>query len=280
VLNNKPFSAPRHRTFESIKQINENDSEFWFARELAPLLDYQDWRNFLQVIEKSKIACERSGHPVLDHFGEVTKMVALGSGAQRGIPDYRLSRYACYLVVQNGDPSKATIANGQTYFALQTRRQELGDEKAFAGMSEDQRRLMLRGELTHHNKALSATARGAGVETPVDYAVFQDHGYRGLYGGLGAKEIHSRKGLKRSQKILDHMGSTELAANLFRATQTEEKLRRDEVTGKQRANQTHFEVGSKVRQTIRELGGTMPEALPTPETSIQQLERVQKKLEK
>ena len=244
------------------------------------MLDYQDWRNFLQVIEKSKIACARSGHPVQDHFGEVTKMAALGSGAKRGISDYTLSRYACYLVVQNGDPSKAVIANGQTYFALQTHRQELGDEKAFAGMSEDQRRLMLRGELTHHNKALSAAARGAGVETPVDYAVFQDHGYRGLYGGLGAKEIHSRKALKRSQKILDHMGSTELAANLFRATQTEEKLRRDEVSGKQRANQTHFEVGSKVRQTIRELGGTMPEALPTPETSIQQLERVQKKLEK
>jgi DNA-damage-inducible protein D len=140
--------------------------------------------------------------PVQDHFGEVTKMVALGSGAKRGISDYTLSRYACYLVVQNGDPSKAVIANGQTYFALQTRRQELGDEKAFAGMSEDQRRLMLRGELTHHNKALSAAARGAGVETPVDYAVFQDHGYRGLYGGLGAKEIHSRKALKRSQKSL------------------------------------------------------------------------------
>ena len=280
MLNTKPISAPPHPTFESIKQSDEDGSESWFARELAPLLDYQDWRNFLQVIEKSKIACARSGHPVQDHFGEVTKMAALGSGAKRGISDYTLSRYACYLVVQNGDPSKAVIANGQTYFALQTRRQELGDEKAFAGMSEDQRRLMLRGELTHHNKALSAAARGAGVETPVDYAVFQDHGYRGLYGGLGAKEIHSRKALKRSQKILDHMGSTELAANLFRATQTEEKLRRDEVSGKQRANQTHFEVGSKVRQTIRELGGTMPEALPTPETSIQQLERVQKKLEK
>jgi DNA-damage-inducible protein D len=202
VLNTKPISAPPHPTFESIKQSNEDGSESRFARELAPLLDYQDWRNFLQVIEKSKIACARSGHPVQDHFGEVTKMVALGSGAKRGISDYTLSRYACYLVVQNGDPSKAVIANGQTYFALQTRRQELGDEKAFAGMSEDQRRLMLRGELTHHNKALSAAARGAGVETPVDYAVFQDHGYRGLYGGLGAKEIHSRKALKRSQKSL------------------------------------------------------------------------------
>jgi DNA-damage-inducible protein D len=220
------------------------------------------------VVEKAKIACERSAHPVGDHFGEVTKMVVLGSGAKRAITDYTLSRYACYLIVQNGDPSKPVIANGQTYFALQTRRQELGDDKAFAGMSEDQRRLMLRGELVHHNKALSAAAREAGVETTLDYPVFQDHGYKGLYGGLGAKDIHAHKGLKKSQKILAHMGSTELAANLFRATQTEEKLRRDRVNGKRPANQTHFEVGSKVRQTIRELGGTMPEALPRPEASM------------
>jgi DNA-damage-inducible protein D len=280
VLNNKPIAALHHRTFESIKRLNDDDSEFWFARDLAPLLDYQDWRNFLQVVEKAKIACERSAHPVRDHFGEVTKMVVLGSGAKRAITDYTLSRYACYLIVQNGDPSKLVIANGQTYFALQTRRQELGDDKAFASMSEDQRRLMLRGELVHHNKALSAAARDAGVATTLDYAVFQDHGYKGLYGGLGAKDIHSHKSLKKSQKILDHMGSTELAANLFRATQTEEKLRRDRVGSKRQANQTHFEVGSKVRQTIHELGGTMPEALPTPETSIQQLERQKKRLEK
>ncbi|RKF38657.1 DNA damage-inducible protein D [Paraburkholderia fungorum] len=279
-MNNKPIAAQHHRTFESIRQVNDDDSEFWFARDLAPLLEYQDWRNFLQVIEKAKTACERSGHPAQDHFGEVTKMVPLGSGATRGITDYTLSRYACYLIVQNGDPSKSVIANGQTYFALQTRRQELSDDKAFAGMPEDQRRLMLRGELVHHNKALSAAARDAGVETGIDYAVFQDHGYKGLYGGMGARDIHTHKGLKKSQKILDHMGSTELAANLFRATQTEEKLRRDGTSGKQKANQTHFEVGSKVRQTIRELGGTMPESLPTPDTSIQQLEKAQKKLEK
>ncbi|BCQ24686.1 DNA damage-inducible protein D [Caballeronia sp. NK8] len=270
--------ANHHRTFESIKQTNEADGEFWFARDLAPLLEYQDWRNFLQVIDKAKVACDRSNHRIADHFGEFTKMVQLGSGAKRPVADFTLSRYACYLIVQNGDPSKLVIANGQTYFALQTRRQELGDEKAFSGMSEDQRRLMLRGELSHHNKTLSAAARTAGVETTLDYAIFQDHGYKGLYGGLGAKDIHARKGLKKSQKILDHMGSTELAANLFRATQTEEKLRRDEVSGKQRANQTHFDVGTKVRQTIHELGGTMPEALPTPETSIRQIERAQRKL--
>lgn len=230
------------------------------------------------MIDKAKVACERSGHRVRDHFVELDKMVPLGPGAMRSVADYRLSRYACYLIVQNGDPSKTVIANGQTYFALQTRRQELGDEKAFAGMSEDQRRLMLRGELTHHTKALGAAARVAGVTTAMDYAVVQDHGYRGLYGGLSAKDIHIRKRLKKSQKILDHMGSTELAANLFRATQTEEKLRRDGVAGKQRANQTHLDVGTKVRETIQELGGTMPEALPTPETSIQQLERAQRKL--
>ncbi|MDR5744419.1 DNA damage-inducible protein D [Caballeronia sp. LZ029] len=244
---------------------------------LSPLLDYQDWRNFAQVIEKARIACERSGHRVADHFGDVTKMVRLGSGAKRPVSDVTLSRYACYLIVQNGDPSKPVIANGQTYFALQTRRQELGDEKAFSGMSEDQRRLMLRGELAHHNKALGAAARAAGVETTLDYAIFQDHGYKGLYGGLGARDLHGRKGLKKSQKILDHMGSTELAANLFRATQTEDKLRRDGVSGKQNANDTHTQVGSKVRQTIRELGGTMPEALPTPQSSIQQVERAQKR---
>jgi len=277
MADRETIAADHHGTFESIKQTSADDSEFWFARDLSPLLDYQDWRNFAQVIEKARIACERSGHRVADHFGDVTKMVRLGSGAKRPVSDVTLSRYACYLIVQNGDPSKPVIANGQTYFALQTRRQELGDEKAFSGMSEDQRRLMLRGELAHHNKALGAAARAAGVETTLDYAIFQDHGYKGLYGGLGARDLHGRKGLKKSQKILDHMGSTELAANLFRATQTEDKLRRDGVSGKQNANDTHFQVGSKVRQTIRELGGTMPEALPTPQSSIQQVERAQKR---
>jgi DNA-damage-inducible protein D len=268
-----------NHNFDKIKQVNEVNAEFWSARELQPLLDYATWDKFKRVIEKASVACERSGHRVDDHFSQVGKMVIVGSGAQRTVEDFRLSRYACYLVVQNGDPSKPVIANGQTYFALQTRRQELGDEKAFAGMMEDQRRLMLRVELTHHNKKLSAAARTAGVQTTLDYAVFQDHGYRGLYGGLGAKDIHEHKNLKKSQKILDHMGSTELAANLFRATQTEEKLRRDGVHGKQQANQTHFEVGGKVRDTIRELGGTMPEALPTPKTSIRHLAKESKKPE-
>lgn len=207
-------------------------------------------------------------------------MVDIGSGAQRKIPDVRLSRYACYLIVQNGDSAKSVIANGQTYFAIQTRRQELEDNQQFSVFSEDEKRLAIRKELAEHNKYLAAAAKDVGVESPVDYAIFQDHGYKGLYGGLGAKDIHAKKGLKKSHKILDYMGSTELAANLFRATQAEEKLRRDSVQGKHGANRTHFEVGEKVRQTIEELGGTMPESLPTPNRSVKQVENAQKKLEK
>jgi DNA-damage-inducible protein D len=276
----RSISNQHHATFESIRQLDEAGDEFWSARDLAPLLEYQQWRNFLQVIDKARQACEKSGRVVADHFADVSKMVDIGSGARREVDDLRLSRYACYLIVQNGDPSKPVIANGQTYFALQTRRQELQDSEKFARLSEDEKRLAIRNELAEHNKHLAAAAKEAGVETGLDYAIFQDHGYKGLYGGMGAKDIHARKGLKKSQKILDHMGSIELAANLFRATQTEEKLKREQVRGKQNANQTHFEVGRKVRQTIKELGGTMPEALPIPEQSVKQIESVKKKLEK
>ena len=269
-----------HDTFEGIRHLDADGNEFWLARPLAKVLDYSEYRHFLPVIERAREACRNSGQPIANHFEDVLEMVDIGSGAQRELPDVRLSRYACYLVVQNGDPSKPVIANGQTYFAMQTRRQELADDAKFARLSEDERRLAIRNELATHNKHLAAAAKDAGVETSLDYAIFQDHGYKGLYGGLGNKEIHARKGLKKSQKILDHMGSTELAANLFRATQTEEKLRRDGVRGKQKANQTHFEVGRKVRQTIDELGGTMPENLPKPESSIQQIESAQKKLAK
>lgn len=232
-----------HETFESIRQFDAKGNEFWVARQLAKVLEYSEYRHFQPVIERAKEACRNSGHPVEDHFEDVLDMVDIGSGAKRQIAGIRLSRYACYLVVQNGDPSKPVIANGQTYFALQTRRQELSDDDAIARLSENERRLIARAELTVHNKHLAATAKDAGVETSLDYAIFQDHGYKGLYGGRGAKDIHAIKGLKKSQKILDHMGSTELAANLFRATQTEEKLRRDKVRGKQKANQAHYEVG-------------------------------------
>lgn len=272
------LTQQHYATFESIRQTDAVGNEFWQARQLAKVLDYSEYRHFLPVLERARDACRNSGQVIEDHFEDMLAMVDIGSGAQRQLQDVRLSRYACYLVVQNGDPSKPVIANGQTYFALQTRRQELADDKNFAQLSEDEKRLAIRNELAAHNKYLAAAAKDAGVETSLDYAIFQDHGYKGLYGGMGAKDIHARKSLKKSQKILDHMGSTELAANLFRATQTEEKLRREKVRGKQKANQTHFEVGRKVRQTIDELGGTMPENLPAPKTSIKQLESTQKKL--
>ena len=265
------------QTFDSIKQYTENGTEFWYARDLQKVLDYAEWRNFLNVIAKARTACEKSGVVVDDHFVDVNKMVSIGSRAEREIEDIMLTRYACYLIVQNADPDKEIIALGQTYFAVKTRQQELIED--YEQLSEDQKRLAIRNEMIEHNKSLAEAAQMAGVTDPRDYAIFQNKGYQGLYGGLGVKEIHARKGLKKSQKILDHMGSTELAANLFRATQTDEKLRREKIRGKAAANQTHYEVGRKVRQTIKELGGTMPEDLPTPEKSIQKIEREQKKKE-
>lgn len=270
-----PHITPQsdNQDFESIKQTDDQGREFWFARALGKLLEYSDFRNFTNVIEKARIACEGSGNNALDHIVDVTEMIDLGKGATRPMPSFALSRYACYLIVQNADPNKAIIARGQTYFALQTRRQELADEAQFAQLKENEKRLLLRQELKEHNKQLVESAQKAGVETSLDFAIFQNHGYKGLYGGMDQKAIHQHKGLKKSQKILDHMGSTELAANLFRATQAEEKLRRDQVNNKAQANQTHYQVGQKVRQTIQELGGTMPENLPTPQNSITQIEK-------
>ena len=259
------------QTFESIKHINEYGEEYWLARELQPVLEYAQWRRFSDAIERAKLACKNSGFAVEDHFADVGKMVDIGSGAERQIDDVMLSRYACYLIVMNGDPRKEVIAIGQSYFAVKTRQQELIDN--YEQMSEDQKRLAIRNEMKRHNIALADAAHDAGVIEQKDYAIFQNKGYQGLYGGLGVKEIHARKGLKKSEKILDHMGSTELAANLFRATQTEEKLRRENIQGKAAANQAHYDVGRKVRQTIQELGGTMPEDLPTPEKSVKQIER-------
>lgn len=274
----RSLNHPHHATFDSLRKVDDEGHEFWLARPLAKVLDYSEYRHFLPVVQRAQHACRNSGHPIEDHFEDILDMVDIGSGAKRQLPDVRLSRYACYLIVQNGDPSKPVIANGQTYFALQTRRQELADNAKFAQLNEDDKRLAIRNELATHNKHLAAAAKDAGVDSPLDYAIFQDHGYKGLYGGLSAKDLHARKGLKKSQKVLDHMGSTELAANLFRATQTEDKLRRDAVQGKAHANKTHFDVGRKVRQTIQELGGTMPEHLPKPDTSIQQIESSRKKL--
>jgi DNA-damage-inducible protein D len=280
-MSNKNIERQHHQTFKELKQIGDGNAEFWYARDLQVALDYSSWDKFKRIILKAITACENSGQTAGNHFSQVGKMVQLGSGSQREIEDYQLSRYACYLIVQNGDPSKPIIANGQTYFAIQTRRQELADDETFQRLKEDEKRLFLRNEMKEHNKKLVEAAQQAGVESNLDFAVFQNHGYKGLYGGLDAKGIHTRKGLKKSQQILDNMGSTELAANLFRATQTEEKLRRENIQGKTKANTTHFEVGKKVRQTIEELGGTMPEDLPTPDEDLKKLEKrakTQKKL--
>lgn len=264
--------------FENIKHVNEYGQEVWYARELSKALEYKDFRNFELTIFKAMDACRNSGNKVEDHFGDFTEMVGIGSGAKRGFPSYQLSRYACYLIVMNGDSQKQIIALGQTYFAVKTRQQELIDN--YDELSEDQKRLAIRREMKEHNKQLADAAHGAGVETPIDYAIFQNYGYKGLYGGMSAADIKRKKGLKKSQDILDHMGSTELAANLFRATQTEEKLRRDHVQGKQNANMTHYVVGKKVRNAIADIGGTMPEDLPTPDKSIKQIEREQNKPQK
>lgn len=269
------FYNTNENTFEDIKHTNENGEEFWYARELQTALEYTEWRNFVKVINKAKEACSNSGINAFEHFVDVNKTSPMPNGGFKPIDDIVLSRYACYLIVENGDPRKEVIALGQSYFAVKTRQQELIDN--YEVLTEEQKRLAIRQEMIEHNKSLAEAAMNAGVITPQEYAQFQNAGYKGLYGGMTAQDIHKRKGLKKSQKILDHMGSTELAANLFRATQTDEKLRRDKVQGKAAANQTHYEVGAAVRKTIAELGGTMPEDLPTPDKSIKQIERENKK---
>lgn len=272
---NNEIARYSEETFESIKHVNEYGNEFWYARELQSILEYTEWRNFQKLIEKAQTACENSDMAVDECFVEVNKTSPMPNGGVKLIDDYILSRYACHLIVMNGDPRKEVIAVGQTYFAVKTRQQELLDH--YDELSEDQKRLAIRKEMKAHNKSLAEAAQKAGVIKSYDFAIFQNYGYQGLYGGLGAKEIHARKGLKENEQILDHMGSTELAANMFRATQTDEKLRRENIRGKEKANQTHYEVGRKVRQTIAELGGTMPEDLPTPGKSIKQIESEQKK---
>ncbi len=272
-MNREPrLPAPNGTSaFKRIRRTNSAGAEYWSSRDFAQVLGYSDYRNFEQVIKKAKTACFNSGHRIEDHFVDITEMIEIGKGGQRPVATVCLSRYACYLIVQNADPSKDIVALGQTYFAIQTRRQELTDEA-----TEEERRLLLREEMKIHNVRLASTAKSAGVVEPKDYAIFQDHGYKGLYGGLTSRDLHQQRRLKKGQQILDHMGSTELAANLFRATQTEEKLRRDRTAGKEHANRTHYEVGAKVRKTIQELGGTMPENLPAAE-SIEKLESQRRK---
>lgn len=267
------LSNPNQTVFEQIKETDENGNEFWGARKLSKILDYAEFRNFIPVIERAKEACKNSGQDTLHHFVDYHEMIELGKGATKDFPSVKLSRYGCYLIVQNADPGKEIVALGQTYFAVQTRLQEIQQMQVYQQLkTEEEKRIFLRKEMSAHNKQLADAAKEAGVIAPIDYAIFQNHGYMGLYGGLDAKGIHKRKGLKKSENILDHMSSTELAANLFRATQTEEKLKRDNIKGKQKANQTHFEVGKKVRKAIQDIGGTMPENLPVAD-SIKKLDK-------
>ena len=265
------LKATEYKRFEDVKQVRSDGSEFWRARELAPVLEYTKWENFAKVIKRAMIACENSGHSVEECFPEVRKTSAMPHGGVKEIADYELSRYACYLIVQNGDPRKEVIALGQTYFAIQTYRQEVADR--FNELDEDSRRLVVRGDIKQWNQLLAETARSAGVITQEEFTIFQNAGYMGLYGGLDVQDIHKRKGLEVGQKILDYMGSTELIANLFRISQTEEKLRKDGVDNAQMATSVHHSVGSEVRKAIEKIGGTMPEVLPTPEKSIAQLEK-------
>ncbi|MBN2198205.1 DNA damage-inducible protein D [Candidatus Wolfebacteria bacterium] len=244
-------------TFETIKRIDNNGKEYWSSRELAKALEYTDYRNFLTAVNKAKIACENTGEVIHSHFVDANEMVEIGSGAEKAIDTIYLSRYACYLIVQNSDPTKVVVAKGQTYFAIQTRKQEKTDN-----LIEDGSRIFLREEVKKHNTGLMKTASMVGVES---FAIFQNAGYKGLYGGLTMQDIHTKKRLKKSQKILDHMNSEELAANLFRATQTDAKIKREFIRGSSEANLAHYEVGQRVRNTIKNLGGTMPEELPTPD---------------
>ena len=267
------LSAKEYKCFEDIKRIRSDGSEYWAARELAPVLDYAKWENFYKVIKRAMIACENSGRSTLECFPEVRKTSPMPNGGVKDILDYELSRYACYLIVQNGDPRKEVIALGQTYFAIQTYRQEVADR--FNQLDEDSRRLVVRGDIKQWNQLLAETARNAGVITAEEFAIFQNAGYMGLYGGMTVDDIHRRKGLAIGQKILDYMGSTELIANLFRISQTEEKLRKDQVSTSDVATAVHYAVGNEVREAIRKIDGTMPEDLPTPEKSIAQLEREQ-----
>lgn len=265
--------AKEYKCFEDIKHIRSDGTEFWYARELAVALDYTKWENFQKVIKRAMIACENSGKDVSVCFPEVRKTSNMPNGGVKSIVEYELSRYACYLIVQNGDPRKEIIALGQTYFAIQTYRQEVADR--FNELDEDSRRLIVRGDIRQWNQLLAETARNCGVITNEEFAIFQNAGYMGLYGGMTVDDIHRKKELEIGQKILDYMGSTELIANLFRISQTEEKLRKDGIDNSSDATAVHYSVGKEVRKAIEEIGGTMPEDLPTPEKSIAQIEKEQ-----
>ena len=263
-----------NKSFEDIKHIDENGVEFWYARELMPILQYSNWQNFEKIINKAKISCENSNINVLDHFTDINKMVQIGSGAERKQQDYELSRYACYLIAQNGDSRKKVIALAQTYFAVQTRKQEI-TEKEYSMLTEDEKRFYQRNLTRKGNYSLNQTAKKAGVK---NFDKFHNSGYKGLYNGETADDIAKRKGLRYREDILDNMGSEELAANLFRITQTESRLKRDNVDTEKKACDTHNKIGKIVRNAIKKAGGTMPEDLPTPKKSLKQLEKEKSKI--
>ena len=269
------LSIQQKKLFDDIKHIDEYGNEYWLARELQEILQYTQWSKKQKVISTAQIACKISQQCVADHFAEVSKMITLAKGAQRKVIDYRLTRYACYLIVMNGDPRKEVIALGQTYFAVKTRQQELAE--LYDRLSEDEKRLFIRGDIKQKNMLLAEAAHKAGIITNQEYATFQDAGYRGLYGGMTARDIAEHKGLTNGEEILDYMGGEELAANLFRITQTEAKMRREGTSTPTEANAAHYQVGKAVRETIAGLGGTMPEELPTPDKSIKELEAEQRK---
>ncbi len=250
--------------FEKIKKLGNKGIEYWSARELQIALGYVAWSNFQSAVNRAIKNLDEINGLRTDHFVAGIKMVTLGSDSEREVEDILLSRFACYLITLNADPKNRAVALAKSYFAVQTRRTEIADEnnEQIKDPIDAGKRIFLREQLREHNKALASAAKNAGVNTPFEYAIFQDAGYKGLYGGLGNKEIHKLKGLKKTQQIIDHMGTTELAANLFRATQTEEKIRREAIKGKIQANSAHKEIGMKVRKTIEEIGGTMPEKLP------------------
>ena len=261
------------KIFEDIKHIDENGKEYWEARELQDVLDYKKWQKFQNVIENAKTACEQSKFIIDDHFTQVGKMINLAKGAVRKIKDYKLSRYACYLIVQNADSSKEVVALGQTYFAIQTRKQELS-EKEYSELTEDEKRFYQRNLTKKGNYSLNITARNCGVK---NFDKFHNCGYKWLYNGETANDIAKRKGLRYREDILDNMGSEELVANLFRISQTEAKLKKDKVKTEIIASATHYEVGKKVRRAIKDIGGTMPENLPTPDKSLKELKKENKK---
>ena len=258
-----------NKSFEDIKHTDENGVEFWYTRELMPILQYSNWQNFEKIVNKAKISCENSNINVLDHFTDISKMVQIGSGAERKQQDYELTRYACYLIAQNGDSRKKVIALAQTYFAVQTRKQEI-TEKEYSMLTEDEKRFYQRNLTRKGNYSLNQAAKKAGVK---NFDKFHNSSYKGLYNGETADDIAKRKGLRYREDILDNMGSEELAANLFRITQTESRLKKDNIDSEKEANKTHYNIGKNIREVIAKNGGTMPEDLPTPKKSLKQLEK-------